>query len=99
VFAEQREFGLAVIEGDVFPLFRGVASLTFGTKVTLVRFVVVLFMAAHTSLRSFFVLVVDVALHALHIYVLAQQFEFSLVVIEVRYFPIFSRVASLTLRP
>jgi hypothetical protein len=94
VFAEQREFGLLlVIEQDFFPIALGMASLALAAEFALVHLVIVLLMARAAQFGRVFVLLVDVTLVALHVIVLAQQLEVSLVVVELGRLPVFFAVA------
>lgn len=98
VLADQREFGLlAVIEDALFPIFLIVASLTLRTELAFVRFVVILLMTRITQHRCVFELVVWVTFRTFHFFVLAQQLELGLIVIEIGHLPIFGGMAILTL--
>ena len=94
VLAQQRILGLlVVIEQDILPVLRGVARLALRTELALVRLVVVLLVARLALQRRVLELVVDVALVALHVDVLARQLELGLVVIEGDCLPVFFDMA------
>jgi hypothetical protein len=98
VFAEQGVFGLLVmIEQNLFPALFVMASLTFGAESPLV--LIFLLVAIVAQLGRVLVFIVDMALRAFHILVLAQQVELGLAVIEVSRLPVFFFVAILALDP
>ena len=98
MFAQQREFGLLlVIEDDLFPIFLVVASLALRPEFAFVRFVILFLMAREAKHGRIFELVVWVTFCALHFFVLAQQFELGLIVIEVGHLPILGGMAVLAL--
>lgn len=86
-----------MVELDLFPIFLHMASLTLGAELALMHLVVVFLMARVAQLRRFFVFLVEVALVALHILMLAQQREVGLAVIEARRLPILFAMALLAL--
>jgi len=100
VFAQQSKFGLLVmVELDLVPVVLDVAAFALAAEITLVRLVVVFFVAGTAQLGRALIFLVDVALVALHFPVLAQQGEFGLVVVELGGLPVFFAVAGLALRP
>ena len=100
VFAQQRILGLVVVEDGLFPAFRVVTGLAFGTEFALVplRSVIVLLVTVVAQLGCVLELIVDMALCAFHVFVLVQQFELGLAMVEVHGLPVFFLVAVLALR-
>lgn len=93
VLAQQLEVGLVVIELGRLPIFLTMAFRAIRPQLTFVCLVIILLMAGHTSLERIFIFAVDMAFIALHLFMLAQQFEIGLAVVEVGGFPIFLDVA------
>jgi hypothetical protein len=94
MFAQQGEFGfLFVIEKNLFPIAFGMASFTLAAEMPFMRLLVIFLVTRTTEFRRVLVLLVDVAFIALHIIVLAQQLEVSLVVIKLRRLPVFLAMA------
>lgn len=100
VFAQQRKFGLVVVEDGLFPALRVVTGLALGTKFALVplRSVIVLLVTVVAQLGGVLVLIVDMALCAFHVLVLVLQIKLGLAVIEVCGLPVLFFVAILALR-
>ena len=102
VLAQQRKFGLVVIELEFFPAFFIVAGFAFRPEFSLVCLVIFLLVARHAShLHFVLVQVALVASRALHRrQVLAQQREFGLLaMIEQDLFPSPVGMAGFALRP
>lgn len=100
VFAQQRILGtLVVVEDDLFPSLHVVTGLAFGTEFSLVPFlpVIVLLVTVVAQLGCVFVLIVDMTLCTFHVFVLIQQIELGLAVVEVHGLPVFFLVAILAL--
>jgi hypothetical protein len=94
---EQRIGGLpVVIEGEFFPIPFDVAILALDSEAALMD--VDLLVTGIAKLGRFLVVVIQVALEALHLIVTSQQFIFGFAVIESKFFPGLFGMASFTIR-
>ena len=91
VLAGETEDRLSVVEGGLFPVVR---KMAFGAVVAQGAFVrVIAVMTIGALLRETLEDIIDVALGALDVHMLAYQLEDGLIVVEMDLFPIIRRVA------
>lgn len=91
VQAREPEDRLSVVEGGLFPVVWKVAFGAIAAQSAFVRVVAV--MAIGALLRETLEDIIDVALGALDVHMLAHQLEDGLIVVEMDLFPIIRRMA------